>query len=139
MNKLFIALGFVSLALFSCTDDKDTLRQNGIIVKDVKVSYVTADDCTTSSGAVATELLFEIYFDNTKNESLSQINIDVVHPSNNGYFDYEFKNFQIISATQVNVLYCRSFIYDSIDFRVFIETPDKKLSSFKWISVPKPQ
>lgn len=135
---MFVLIG---IAYSGCTKDEDILQQNGIKILDVKSSYASANDCTTSAGDTGTEFNFEIEIDNTKNETPYKVEVDVIYPNNTGYFSYKYSNFTVANAGLIKWSFCRVFYGNAehLDLRFFIMTPDEKRSSFKSIRIYKPQ
>lgn len=128
-----------SFLLFASCEKYDTLQQNSIKIVSVTPSYDNANDCTTSGGATGTLFTFDVKFENPKNETPYRLEVDVIHPSDNGYFSYKYSNFQVLDAQTIRWQHCRVFYGDWVDLRFFIMTEDEKRSSFESIRVNKPQ
>lgn len=138
MKKL-IPISVLALLLLAGCEKYDTLQQNNIKIVSVEPTYTTANDCTTSGGLEGTFFTYDIKIENPKNEVPYRVEVDVMRPTDNGYFSYKYSDFQLVNAQTIRWQQCRTFIGDWVELRFFIMTEDEKRSSFKTIRINKPQ
>lgn len=140
MKRFFLAgMVLTAISLSSCKKDDLELEWNDIIINNVNSSYVQANDCTTSIGAVGTNITFAIDINNVKNETIKNVELDVLYANGAGYYSYNYTSYTL-NGSIINQDVCRPFYgEDYFDIRVFIVTEDDLRSRPKTYRLYKPQ
>lgn len=139
-KQILFSLGMVAvLALSSCKKDDMDLEWNNIVINSVTTSYTQIDDCTTTSGFTGTGFTFSIDFNNPKNETVDNLEFDILYEDGDGYYSYNFTDYTI-NGNMMTKQYCRAFFGNPyIDIRVFIVTEDGLRSKPNTYRLYKPQ